>query len=437
MSNTEYFFLPFKFEDQMKFDSLVKAFGASESWVKTDDEIKYMLKYVADKINSRDPKNCRCFHYLLKSSARSARGISSENEWYAFTGKMDGQDEVFRFQIIDVHLYCFSTSVGIISFRVHLEKEDPLWVSTALYYLKKVSRIKFAVDGSDSSPETMLNISERLMKEFEHISSFEFFYYANASTERANVFTYLQTGSGEDCRYQLYYLRRCYSQSFLYTENEKLDEKEIYQSSPDIVWGISAEAAVCLTCPEPGREKFICGTFYKNFNIQYLFMYVLLLHQKYVLYLFLMKIGIGTYNNLEMLEEYRDQLYEFETDFVFTCITEVPQYQTVYDKMMTAFSLKRMYEDVHEPLISLGEVRRAVSEDHQKRQENDVNKALLLLSVLSFFSALVDSFDFTESFFSWFFAPDIVKILQFIWVAGIVAVVAVAFKNLWNSKRRK
>ena len=79
------------------------------------------------------------------------------------------------------------------------------------------------------------------------------------------------------------------------------EKKEIYQSSHDMIWGVSQEAAVCITCPEMGRGTFIRTTFYRNFNYQYLYMYILLLHQKYVLYMFLTEIGVGRYNTLETL----------------------------------------------------------------------------------------------------------------------------------------
>ena len=59
-------------------------------------------------------------------------------------------------------------------------------------------------------------------------------------------------------------------------------------------------------------------------------------------------IGIGANNDLSRLEKYRDQLCEFEMNFVFSCVTEVPQYQLLYDKMVEAFALKKMYEDVHD-----------------------------------------------------------------------------------------
>lgn len=102
-------------------------------------------------------------------------------------------------------------------------------------------------------------------------------------------------------------------------------------------------------------------------------MYVLLLHQKYVLYMFLTIIGLDTYNDLEKLEAYRQQLYEFETDFVFSCITEVPQYQILHEKLSDVFSLKKMYEDVREPLVSLSEVRRANAEKRQRNNDYRMN----------------------------------------------------------------
>ena len=151
--------------------------------------------------------------------------------------------------------------------------------------------------------------------------------------------------------------------------------------------------------------------------------------------MFLMKIGIGIYNNLETLEEYRQELYEFETDFVFSCVTEVPQYQNLYDRMADAFSLKKMYDDVHEPLVSLGEVRRETTENEQKKRDDNVNRALLMLSVLSFFSALVDSFDFVESFFGWFLDERGVEIIQVCCIIGIVVTVFLAFRSLLDSKK--
>ena len=333
-----------------------------------------------------------------------------------------------------MQLYLFRTTVGIVAFQINLENDDPFWVSNAQYHLKKVSREKISCKNVTTT-KTLLDISKDLVSEFLAISKFSFFYYANPSTERANVLTYLVVEPQDDYKKELFYLRRCYSDGFIYTEDDKLDEKEIFIPSKDTTWGISPEAAVCLVCPKHGSEKFLRETFYKNFNAQYLFMYIFLLHQKYVLYMFLTKIGIGIYNDLGTLEEYRQELYEFETDFVFSCVTEVPQYQKLYDRMTEAFSLKKMYEDVHEPLISLGEIRREAAENAQKKRDGNLNKALLMLSVLSFFSALVDSFDFVESFFGWFLNEAGVRLVQVCCIIGISLIVFLVFKNLFDSRK--
>lgn len=435
LKNTSYFFVPFVFNKHADFSSLVNALDQSELWEQVHDEIMYMLKYVADKIDSYNKKTCQCFHYVLKETKRIQFGLASENDWFSTAPhSFHGEKTPIRFQLLNVQLYCFSTTVGIIAFKVHLEHDDPFWVSNALYHLKKVSR-EDIFTSTDYQGTTMLEISQKLVSELSTATEIKFFYYANPSTERANVLTYLEVDPKDNYKRELFYLRRCYSEGFIFAENEKLDADEIYIPSKDTVWGISPEAAVCLACPGFGRQKFIQGTFYKNFNAQYLFMYVLLLHQKYVLYMFLTKIGIGTYNNLDTLEDYRHQLYEFETDFVFSCVTEVPQYQYLYDKMTEAFSLKKMYEDVHEPLVSLSEVRRESAENEQKKRDVNVNRALLMLSVLSFFSALVDSFDFVNSFFGWFLGDLGVKIVQVCCIVGIVVTVVLVFKNLLDSKK--
>lgn len=435
LKNTSYFFVPFVYNKHADFNSLINALDESELWEQVHDEIVYMLKYVADKIDSYNKETCQCFHYVLKESGRTQFGLESENDWfYTVPHSFREKEAPIRFQLLNIQLYCFSTTVGMIAFKVHLEQDDPFWVSNAQYHLKKVSRETiFAADNVPGT--TMLEIAQNLVSELSQISEIKFFYYANPSTERANVLTYLEVDPKDDYKRELFYLRRCYSEGFIFAENEKLDADEIYIPSKDTVWGISPEAAVCLACPGFGRQKFIQGTFYKNFNAQYLFMYVLLLHQKYVLYMFLTKIGIGTYNNLDTLEDYRHQLYEFETDFVFSCVTEVPQYQYLYDKMTEAFSLKKMYEDVHEPLISLSEVRRESAENEQKKRDVNVNRALLMLSVLGFFSALVDSFDFVNSFFGWFLGELGVKIVQVCCIVGIVVTVVLVFKNLLDSKK--
>lgn len=435
--NTSYFFIPLRFPQRAQFGDLIRTLHANPDWECVHDTITYMLKYVADKLDSRDPRNCQCFHYRLSDHARRKFGVPAADElWSTAPHPYQGESICHRFRLESVQLYCFHTTVCILAFQVSFEDSDPLRVACAQYYLKKVSRERiFPCTSSPAAQEgvTFLSLAQRLADGWNAGMSLDFFYYANPSTERANVFSLVEVAPKEDYSYELYYLRRCYSDGFLYSRDPELESREIYAPSRDVVWGISPEAAACLICPDFGREKFLHSTFVTNFNAQYLFMYVLLLHQKYVLYMFLTIIGVGTYTDLPRLETYQHELYEFETDFVFSCVTEVPQYQNLYNRMVDAFSLKQMYEDVREPLVSLSEVRRADAEAQQQRRDTRLNRSLLLLSLLTFFSALIDSFDFVDSFFSWFFGDRVVELIQICCILLIFLILAyVVISILFN-----
>ena len=437
MKNTSYFFVPFKYEKYERFKDLTRMLDESDSWDLVHDEIIYMMKYVADKLDSRKPEQCLCFHY--EWNGRKREDFSGLKDWFS-TKKhpFQGTEISFRFQLIGIQLYCFSTSVCIMVFQVQFEKNDPNYIASAEYYLKKVGREKIF---SDQNPNeiTFLKIAEKLMREVEEIGTFDYFYYANPSTERANVLSYLEMEKKEDYREDLFFLRYCYSEGFLYTEDQEREKKEINQSSHDMIWGVSQEAAVCITCPEMGRGTFIRTTFYRNFNYQYLYMYILLLHQKYVLYMFLTEIGVGRYNTLETLEEYRRRLYEFEADFVFSCVTEVAQYQRLYDRMTDVFALKDMYEDVNEPIRALTEERKRETEEEQKSREAKLNRSLLFLSILSVFSALIDSFDFSASFLGGTlkFGPAVVHGVQGVCILLIFSDCGRSFEKFIRFKKRK
>jgi hypothetical protein len=365
--------------------------------------------------------------------------MGEAEDWYETAPHVfRGEKVPFGFQIPEVQLYVFKTGVCVLAFRLYMEESDPYWIATAQYYLKKVSREKLH-RRSVREETTFLDLATQLMRNAEQAGNygFDFFYYANPGTERAHTFTYLEAPekevSGESVveRYktELYFLRRCYHEGFSYRENPELDEEEIYQASGDTVWGISPEAAVCLVCSEMDDREFIEKRFFTNFNQQYLFMYVLLLHQKYVMYMFLTRLAPGIYKDINMLEDYKNQLYMFEADFVYSCITEVEQYQNLYDRMSRAFSIQKMYEDVHEPIQSLGEIRQEETEKKQKLRDDNMNQALFLLSILSIFSALVDSYDFAAEFWKNKVGSTATEVIQW---GCIILIIGLAVKILIN-----
>ena len=424
INNISYIFIPFRYKENQNTKSIFTALELDRQWQRADDKIKYMLKYVADKIENKESGKSRCAHFVLTDQAMESYGFAGEkNTFYTEKHLLNGIETDYAFEIAGVQIYYFSTSVSLLIFKLHFEKtpgasgslssQELLRISSAQYYLKKVSREHIHQCGKKGIRETtLLELAQMLIKPLGLDGGLDFFFYANRGTERANLLTYLEADFSDSFQRELFYLRRCYREDYLYHPDERQDEREIYTASENIIWGLSPEAAVCIVCPEKGGEEFLHTRFFNNFKNQYLFMYVLLLHQKYVLYLFQTMIDAELYEDFDVLEEYRKKLYKFETDFVYSRVTEVPQYQNLYDRMSDAFALRDMYEDVREPLLALSEVRRAELEKQQKIRENKMNQALFILSLMGAFSAVVDSSQIIEKFFGEFWSRTAVEAAQ-------------------------
>lgn len=407
-NNISYIFIPFRYEGQDS-RSLPEVLKSSGDWELVDDEIEYMLKYVADRIEGKDSGKSRYEHFVF--SGLSEYG-GRETVFYTEKHLYNGVETEFGFRIQSIQLYYFNTSVSVLAFGLHFEPgtdgepglmpPQMMYISSAQYYLKKVSREKIHGSSIDGDT-TLLRFAQEIMGRLSPGGTFDFFFYARPGTERANLFTYIEAGYSEDIVHELFYLRRCYNEQYLYHQDGKRDEQEIYSAAENITWGLSAEAAVCITCPAKGGEDFLHNVFFRNFNRQYLLMYVLLLHQKYVLYLFQTRITAELYEDIDTLETYRNNLYKFETDFVYSRVTEVSQYQDLYDRMSQVFALKEMYEDVREPLQVLVDARSAELEKHQKQAEHDqkkqeerMNKILFIISVVCAIPAVADLFRIIE-----------------------------------------
>jgi heme/copper-type cytochrome/quinol oxidase subunit 3 len=88
-----------------------------------------------------------------------------------------------------------------------------------------------------------------------------------------------------------------------------------------------------------------------------------------------------------------------------------------------------MYEDVHEPIQSLGEIRQEEAEKKQKLRDDNMNQALFLLSILSIFSALVDSYDFAAEFWENKVGSTATEVIQW---GCIILIIGLAVKILIN-----
>ena len=92
MKNTSYFFIPFKYEKYERFKDLTRMLDESDSWDLVHDEIIYMMKYVADKLDSRKPEQCLCFHY--EWNGRKREDFSGLKDWFSTTKGIGEPDQL-------------------------------------------------------------------------------------------------------------------------------------------------------------------------------------------------------------------------------------------------------------------------------------------------------------------------------------------------------
>ena len=399
--NFSYIFIPFALQQETDFAAFNQSLSKDSMWTVVKDDVRYLHRYVADCLVSQTKPTGNLCHYRLDPRRAPEVPLWLNDRCYRTMPKTyKGETGVcFDFRISDVELFSFNTSVGVIAFRLQFERNDPLHIAAAQYYLRKIDAEPICVTLEDGTQrlQTFIDISQKLLGELADTYSVDFFFYAAPKNERANFLTYIDMPEQENYDEALFHLRWCYHDGFLFEEECEEGDCTNYVANSHTHWGISSSAAACLVNRTEKSKQFVESTFQKNFMRQYLLTYVLLLHQKYMLYLLLTKISVDADEDMNKLENYKRQLHAFDSKYVFIKITEVPQYQRFYDKVTKAFSIREMFSDVEQPLSQLTEIQRLQHEEREQRHDRRTNTILIVLSCLTIVSALTDALGVTSN----------------------------------------
>lgn len=438
LSNFSYIFIPFCVENEDMFLPFNESIQKTEKWTRSSDKISYLHRYVSDRLISENKANL--FRYYLNPLSTEDVELPLDKYCYGthpkrFNGK---ENETFDFKIIDVQLFCFNTSVCILVYKLNFTNNNPFHIAAAQYYLRKINteRVVLKKNNGEKISKSFIDISKDVLGELVNKYNLNFFFYSTINTERANFFTYLDLPKADSYDEELFYLKWCYSDDFMYNDECIETDCVNYVADSNKIWGISPSAAVCIVNRTEKTKKFIENTYQKNFQNQYLFTYVFLLHQKYMLYLFLTKIPIDVDYDLDLLEDYKRRLYEFDTKYIFAQISEVPQYQRFYEKVMKCFKIKEMFDDVQDPLSHLVEIQRINNEAQQQRHDHSINTALVVLSLLTIVSAITDASGITSNL-GWLLPPVIAKIIQLSTIILVIIISVLMIFRLISLKNKR
>lgn len=164
---------------------------------------------------------------------------------------------------------------------------------------------------------------------------------------------------------------------------------------PYIRFGASQNAMVCLVnkaLVTPKDRSFIENRFSKSIQKSYLCLYLLLLNQRLTLLLAMYK-SIQYRDDADKLQQIQKELNQFKMVASFNVISNTGNYQCLYDAIYEVLRIDVLYKDVDE--INQKVMQESDIEDTQR--EKRANKLLIVISVLSVFSALVDLSDFLQT----------------------------------------
>lgn len=385
------FFMPFSFDDESSvFLGENKAWDLySKNKVQTS---KYFFKFISDKLDPAKGEECQCCRYVLNEASDEYQKLIKDK---TFSITKTQFFDKFEFVIENFDLFLFSTGIGLIGMRVSFSETIPKVVSSASYLIKKVAKVKFLdADKNEYIPLEM--VKSLLSRTISY--NVEFYQFANEGQERANTFSYIECETDENYEEDVFMLSHNYDLGFTY--NPEIDRGDwLYRAASDVAWGITDEALSCRVFVNETNASFRQGTFRKNVLDMYVTMYALLLHQKYFLYDFLTRVGVeSNSNDLKTLSDFKVDLAKFHNNFLFDVITEVPQYQRLYDRIVKIFRIKDLYEDAEKPINRLATLQKEHDEEEDNAHDKAVNRILSLLAVLGVISALCDWIQVKESF---------------------------------------
>lgn len=290
--------------------------------------------------------------------------------------------------IENVRFSCFSTGVGFMEFWVSYNDTTPEEIENFSYLFKKATKMcnKDIPNGKRALYDVALSLVP------ENTNTKLFFSTTAEFKYECICFHFLHidepSGNEKETHERLYRLSRSYNTGF-----EQLIESDydmIYMPAENDHWGGSAEGLVNIVYDKNHDENNYYLHVYKeeHLSIDYYFLYLLLLNQRFTAIQYINKIAINIHNNkIEEDDKLNKRIVELKTVFSFNVISGDKIFQNVYSKMYTIFQIENLLKDIVDNEAHMQILQNANS----VRIEKLSSKFLFGISLLSLFSALIDA----------------------------------------------
>jgi hypothetical protein len=374
------FFIPVWYD---QFKPFVQAMNSHTLWEATDPKkawAGYLFRY-ASEIN----KNKDLFvSYTLKDPTKL--------NVYMFQEEMAAEEMP---HIDEVRCSCFGTGVGFIEFWVSYSGWSAEKIANFSYMFKKATSkcnkelpdhqralYDVAQDLLPKEQKSQLFFSSSARFKYE-CSCFHFIHLDQEIPDEASL------------KATLYRLSRSYRNDMPTSAESAYDMT--YEAGAGDYWSGCSEGLANIVYDFRSDKSTKSDYYLHNLKLQrlqtdYYFMYLLLLNQKYAAVEYIRMVSQSLEGNTKAVESLNKRIVLLKNTFSFNVISDDSIVQNIYSKMYAVLDIRNLLEDVIENEKQLEFLQKA------KHMNDDrlSNKYLLGISILSLFSALIDSASFFD-----------------------------------------
>lgn len=396
--NTSVFLIPVWFDDYSAFTTALKKSGR---WISVQEKSpSYLLSYV-ERL-AENPAEYQSF--WLQSMPHTPVYMYEDYVPLPQTPELSG-----------VRFSCFGTGVGFMEFRILYKGLTVEQITNFAYRFKKASPSKV--------PEGKRNLYDTALRLLPEKTNATLFFTGTADFKReCQCFHMLRLEEESYEVDQLVRLRRSYSTDFTPPQTDS-DYDMVYDPYAHEHWGGSQEGLVAIITPsgDARTDRFYRTFKYEHLTLDYRFLYLLLLNQRYSAIAYISQIArTGSATDGEKLSL---RIAKLKTAYSFNVISDDLLFQNVYARMYRILDIDRLLADLQEGETQMALLRSAES----SRREKWLANLLAALSGLTLFSALIDAASFFDRF----------PVLQTIstWLSiGATAFIVVALLLLFRKK---
>ena len=414
--NSSYYIIPTEVKDIKK---MKKFLTSSDEWTKENAfNINYLFNYAADI--ARDDLFSETFIY---------RNPSSFNI-YMFEKECQANESPV---IDEIRLVLFATGIAFLEFKVNYGNMAIEQIVNFAYEFKKADRADSNRHIDIGNKISLYTAACRILPE-ESTSAKLFFTAVSKFKYQTICFHMLLDSNNEltesDTKKYAFLLKRSYKTSFMYNENNDTSKYDMTYNPYDYThWAGSQEGLVCI-CNLTGNNT--TDYFLKNFQYNHLcndyhFMYLMLLNQRFSAIKYINDIAKAKTDDNASTEQLNQKIIELKTRYTFHVISDEMIYQHVYSEMYSILDIDKLLDDIaenNEKLEMLNGINAA-------KTGRITERFLIAISILSLFSALIDSADYFDRLP---FVSSISTPISFIIIAVTVIIYTIGY---FRTKKKK